>query len=94
MSSNDGRPARFVWRGRLYTVLAVTRRPGAARSGGAGDERPSGGQWQSAADHDHQMRDWLCWRVTASPARNVPAVGFRLCQDPATGRWLLVRENA
>ena len=24
---NDGRPARFVWRGRLYTVLSVIERP-------------------------------------------------------------------
>ena len=23
----DGRPGRFVWRGRLYTVLAVLERP-------------------------------------------------------------------
>jgi hypothetical protein len=24
---NDGRPTRFVWRGRLYTVLSIVARP-------------------------------------------------------------------
>lgn len=27
----NGRPARFVWRERLYTVLSVIERPGAER---------------------------------------------------------------
>jgi hypothetical protein len=76
----DGRPGRFVWRGRLYTVLGVTQRPPAEGSEGA------------ANGHDDGMADWQCWRVSASPGKNVPATGFRLCQDPASGRWLLARD--
>ena len=68
---NGGRPARFVWRGRLYTVLAIVERPGG----------------------DPGAR-WLCWRVTASPARNVPAVEFRLCHDNSRERWYLSRDRS
>lgn len=64
----DGRPARFIWRGRLYTVLAVVERPD------SGATAPS-------------------WRVLASPGKNVPAAGFRLWADPATGDWLLARDS-
>jgi hypothetical protein len=73
----DDRPARFVWRGRLYTVLAVLERPGEGI-------RPS--------EHDHRPGEWRCWRVTAAPGKNVPAVPFRLCQEPAADRWELTRE--
>jgi hypothetical protein len=79
---NDGRPGRFVWRGRLYTVLAILQRPGETTSA---DEH--------AHDPDAPAANWHCWRVTAAPGRNVPAVGFRLCQDPATDRWLLSRDG-
>jgi hypothetical protein len=61
---NDGRPTRFVWRGRLYTVLSIVARP---------DGDP-------------------CWHVTASPGRQVPAVAFMLCYDPAADGWLLSRD--
>lgn len=64
---SDGRPSRFVWRGRLYTVLSVIERP--------------------TAEADQ------CWRVTASPGKNVPAVAYQLCHDPATDRWLLSRDG-
>jgi len=79
---NDGRPARFVWRGRLYTVLSIIRRPSEAV---AGDEH----------EHDSlpEAVRWQCWRVTASPGKNVPAVAFRLCHDPAADRWLLSRDG-
>ena len=77
----DGRPGRFVWRGRLYTVLSVLQRPGESA---VSDE------------HDHDLGgepgQWRCWRVTAAPGRNVPAVGFRLCHDADADRWLLSRE--
>ncbi len=36
----DGRPVRFGWRGRLYTVLAILERPSAAEAPpGAGDQQ-------------------------------------------------------
>jgi len=79
---NDGRPGRFVWRGRLYTVLAILQRPGEST---ASDE------------HDHDLEGgsgrWRCWRVTAAPGKNVPPVGFRLCYDPDADRWQLSRDG-
>ncbi|HEX9623903.1 MAG TPA: DUF6504 family protein [Streptosporangiaceae bacterium] len=98
---HDGRPARFVWRGRLYTVISIVERPGERPS-----ERPAGpdvaegpagpASGRSAPgdvyEHDHLPSEWRCWRVTAAPGKNVPAVPFRLCHDPSADRWLLSRE--
>ena len=104
---HDGRPARFVWRGRLYTVISIVERPGErGQPAGGASERPAGsdvaegpagppGGRPSPGDvyeHDHLPSEWRCWRVKAAPGRNVPAVGFRLCHDPAADRWLLSRE--
>jgi hypothetical protein len=75
-----------MWRGRLYTVLAVVERPGQAAASAAGE---SGG----AEDHEDRPGRWRCWRVTASPGKNVPAVAFRLCHDPAADRWQLTRDG-
>jgi hypothetical protein len=99
----DGRPSRFVWRGRLYTVLSVIERPGdrpepadavsgplsADRTAGAG--KHSGGEMESE-QHNHGPAEWRCWRVTASAGRNVPAAAFTLCQDQVFDRWQLSRE--
>jgi Family of unknown function (DUF6504) len=84
---NGGRPSRFVWRGRLYTVLAVVERPREPATTTA-----AGGADVDAPEHDHRI-EWRCWRVTASPAKNVPAVAFRLCHDPAADRWQLTRNG-
>jgi hypothetical protein len=81
----DDRPSRFVWRGRLYTVLSVVERPGEPASGRADPPGEPG-------RHDHPPADWRCWRVTASAGKNVPAVPFRLCQEQSADRWLLTRE--
>jgi hypothetical protein len=75
---NDGRPGRFVWRGRLYTVLAIIQRPDEA---------------SPPDEHEHRPGDWRCWLVSASPGKNVPAVGFRLCHDQAADRWQLTRDG-
>lgn len=79
---HDGRPGRFVWRGRLYTVISIIERPGER----VASDRPA------EPEHDHLPSEWRCWRVTAAPGKNVPAVGFRLCHDPSSDRWLLSRE--
>lgn len=80
---SDGRPARFVWRGRLYTVLSIVERP--SGEPGPPPERPG----QPAPGPTR----WECWRVTASAGRNMPAAGYQLCWDPATDRWLLSRDS-
>jgi len=74
----NGRPARFVWRGRMHTVIFVldrrvmpTATPGdAAAAGAEGTE---------------------CWRLEATPERSVPPATYELCRDLASGRWLLSR---
>ncbi|HEX9031319.1 MAG TPA: DUF6504 family protein [Streptosporangiaceae bacterium] len=94
---NDGRPARFVWRGRLFTVLSVIERPPtpdpvSAPEGdaGLGPARSAGGAGGVSGEAGAVMR---CWRVTASAGKNVPPDTYRLCQDSASGRWLLSRDG-
>jgi hypothetical protein len=74
---HDGKPARFVWRGRLYAVLIVVEQPA------AGAAEPGTGARKSAR--------YELWRVEASPEKNVPAVVYELRRDIQTGRWLLSR---
>jgi hypothetical protein len=72
------RPARFVWRGRMYTVMFVLDRrvsPGAAAA--HPDDPPPG--------------DRECWRVEATPERAVPPTTYELCHDIAADRWSLSR---
>jgi hypothetical protein len=73
-----GKPGRFAWRGRIYTVLFVRDKrsvPGAAQPGTDGGQ-PSGRE---------------CWLVEATPERLVPGSVFELCYDRAADRWTLSR---
>src|SRR5258708_37828464 len=74
----DGRPARFVWRGRLYTVLSILERPPAEPD----PEPDQANAHGDVSDHDEAQVSWRCWKVTASAGRNVPANIYRLCNDP------------
>jgi Family of unknown function (DUF6504) len=121
---NDGRPARFGWRGRLFTVLAVLERPPAedegtapagrggppaedeaAPAGGGGPPahgeaaaptgqgaQPGHGQHAGPPSRRGQQPAWRCWRVSATPAKNVPPAAYRLCHDAQAGRWVLSRD--
>jgi Domain of unknown function (DUF6504) len=77
----DGRPGRFVWRGRMYTVMLVldheSRSRGGSDAGGSGCDDPG-------ADRE-------CWRVEATPLHTVPPATYELCRDNATDRWSLLR---
>lgn len=83
----DGRPARFVWRERLYAVLSILERPSAQ----AGAEAHA--EVEGERDQHDVRAAWRCWKVTASVGRNVPASVYRLCQDAASGRWQLTRDG-
>ena len=75
-----GRPVRFVWRGRLYTVLGVL------------DHWLVSREWwrqQDAGTGAPSERE--CWRVDASPGPAAPPVTCELRRDAATGGWLLAR---
>ncbi|HEY2575890.1 MAG TPA: DUF6504 family protein [Streptosporangiaceae bacterium] len=76
----DGQPVRFVWRGRLYTVLGVLEQWVISR------------EWWQRNDPDAEVppeREF--WRVEASPGRDVPSVICELRRDIESGDWLLVR---
>jgi Family of unknown function (DUF6504) len=71
------RPARFVWRGRMYTVMIVLDRQ--VTSAGTPDDPATGGD------------GFECWRLEATPERSVPPATYELCRDLSSGRWLLSR---
>lgn len=76
----DGRPVRFVWRDRLYTVLMVLdhwavslewwRQPEPEPPGAGGRE---------------------FWRVDAAPGPAARPATYELRHDAVTGGWLLMR---
>jgi hypothetical protein len=73
----SGRPARFVWRGRMHTVMFVLDRQ-VSQAAEAGPAAGDGGETE-------------CWRVEATPERTVPPTVYELCRDVTSGRWLLSR---
>jgi hypothetical protein len=75
-----GRPARFVWRERMYTVLFVLDRrlTQAAPADQASTADPP------AAVHE-------CFRVEATPERTLPPTTYELCHDLTADRWSLSR---
>jgi hypothetical protein len=92
-----GRPARFVWRGRLYTVLFVHDRrvsppPPAGSPAPAGSPLPAGSPASAGspppAEEDAGQDYWL---VEATPARAAAAALYELRHDGGTGRWTLSR---
>ena len=100
----DGRPARFVWRGRLYTVLGVL------------DHWVISREWWKQQNPDLDTpAEREFWRIEASPGRSAEAVRgrraeavrgrsaevspgrraragtYELRHDLATGQWILAR---
>ena len=81
----DGTPARFVWRGRRYTVMFVLDRqliPAAPQAS------PAALPPIPAAGGDAGTE---CWRVEATPERTLPPATYELCHDLAADRWSLSR---
>lgn len=70
-----GRPARFVWRSRIYTVLFVL------------DHRLPPGPPADPAS----LAGRECWRVEAAPERAMPPATYELCRDLDAARWSLTR---
>ncbi len=82
----DGRPTRFVWRSRLYTVRAILehwvinrewwRDPGAPGHLGAEPGQP----------------ELEFWRVEAAPGQGMTPGVYELRQEAATSTWTM-RQN-
>jgi Domain of unknown function (DUF6504) len=86
----DGRPTRFVWRGRLYTVLGVL------------DHWVISREWWKQQNPDLDTpAEREFWRVEASPGRSASpgraspggarAGSYELRHDLAAGQWMLAR---
>jgi hypothetical protein len=99
----SGRPARFVWRGRMHTVIFVLERqvrpaatpadPGPSGPAASGPESAgttTDGQAASGPESSSTAGS-ECWRVEATPGRSVPPATYELCRDLESGRWLLSR---
>lgn len=91
-----GRPVRFVWRGRLYTVLRVLEHWVASREWWAQEDQgqAAGHQQRQRASHEQgagEPTEREFWRVEASSGQNAPSAAYELRLDTATGDWLLAR---
>jgi len=77
----DGRPARFVWRGRLYAVRSIMEHWVINRD------------WWREADQAAQAAEpgLRFWRVEASAGQGLPPGVYELRQDVAAGTWTLRR---
>ncbi len=80
-TDDDGKPTRFVWRGRLFTVLDVLEH-----------KQISHEWWRRKGREDpgaQAGREF--WRVRASPGDDAPHGVYELRCDPGVGDWLLAR---
>lgn len=74
----DGRPSRFVWRGRLYTVLRVL------------DHWVTTRDWyRDRHPEDAEPGRRVFWRVEATPDREIGV--YELRHDEEAGTWMLSR---
>ncbi|MGP7996920.1 MAG: DUF6504 family protein [Streptosporangiaceae bacterium] len=76
----DGKPARFAWRGRLYTVLEVLDHWVASRE-----------WWRQQNPDLGTPAEREFWRVQASAGRNTRGSVYELRRDLATEHWMLAR---
>ena len=74
----DGhRPARFVWRGRLYAVHSVLEHWVVNRD------------WWREDDPGQAQPELEFWRIEASPGQGLAAETCELRRDTVTGTWML-----
>ena len=94
----DGRPLRFVWRSRLYTVRAILehwvinrewwRDPGGpGDAGAAGSPGIPGTEPGQPAEPGRPELEF--WRVEAAPGQGMTPGVYELHRDAATGTWTL-----
>ena len=77
----DGRPVRFVWRGRLYAVRSVMEHWVVNRE-----------WWRETGQTEQTAEPGLrFWRVEASAGQGLPSGVYELRQDVAASTWTLRR---
>ena len=75
----DGRPARFVWRGRLYTVRAILEHWVVNR------------EWWRDPQVERGQPELEFWRVEAASGPGMTPGVYELRRDVATDSWILRR---
>ena len=80
----DGRPVRFVWRSRLYTVRAILEHWVINREWWRDPDDP-GGSGHSGAEPGQPELEF--WRVEAAPGPGMTPGVYELRREPATGTW-------
>jgi Family of unknown function (DUF6504) len=77
---DDGRPSRFVWRGRLYTVRAILEHWVISRE-----------WWQDpgSVPVEPGQPELEFWRVEAAPGPGLTAGVYELRREAATNAWTL-----
>ena len=76
---NDGRPTRFVWRSRLYTVRAILEHWVINR------------EWWRDPEAEPGQLELEFWRVEACPGPAMTPGVYELRRELATGAWTLRR---
>jgi hypothetical protein len=75
----DGRPTRFVWRGRLYSVRSVIGHWVINR------------EWWTESDPSPAQPELEFWRVEAAVGQGFPLGTYELRRDVAANAWTLRR---
>jgi len=92
----DGTPARFVWRGRRYTVMFVLDRHFVPAAPSVSSDPPLISPDAPLVSPDAEPAGAGggndCWRVEATPERTLPPARYELCHDLVADRWLLSRD--
>ena len=94
---DDGRPARFVWRGRLYTVRAILEHWVVNREWWQdrgppkppGPTGPTGATGPRPGQPEPGQPDLEFWRVEASPGQGMTAGVYELRREAAADAWTL-----
>ena len=96
---DDGRPMRFVWRSRRYTVCAILehwvvnrewwRTPGAPGTPDASGTPDGPGTPGGAGRPGPGLPELEFWRIEAAPGQGMTPGVFELRRDVATGAWTL-----
>ena len=87
----DGRPLRFVWRSRLYTVRAILEHWVINREWWREPSVPSepGQPAQPAQPAQPGQPELEFWRVEAAPGQGIASEAYELRRDAITGAWTI-----
>jgi hypothetical protein len=76
---SGGRPARFVWRGRLYAVRSISEHWVINR------------EWWTESEPELAQPELEFWRVEAAPGQGFLLGEYELRRDVASDTWTLRR---